>query len=162
MAEKKKTGKKEPKKKIRHIPELGMNERQKAFCDYYIETASATEAALMAGYSEKTARQMGSENLSKPYIKSYIKRKMDEKEDERIAKQDEILAYLTSIMRGKHQEQTLVGLGMGEQAIANIDVSAKDRIKAAELIGKRYSMWTEKIELSGDMVVQIYDDIEDE
>ena len=65
---------------------------------------------------------------------------------ESIAEQDEILQYLTSVMRGEMTEQTLVGQGEGYQEIDNIDVGAKDRIKAAELLGKRYRMWTEKIE----------------
>ena len=49
-----------------------MSEKQKAFCDYYIESLNLTDAAKKAGYSEKTARSMGSENLTKPDIKEYI------------------------------------------------------------------------------------------
>ena len=49
-----------------------MNDRQKAFADYYIEYGNAAEAARKAGYSANTARQMGKENLTKPYILEYI------------------------------------------------------------------------------------------
>lgn len=62
-------------------------------------------------------------------------------------------------MRGEEKEQTLVGEGLGSQVIEDIDVSAKDRIKAAELLGKRYAMWTDKQEVSGDLSVTFVDDI---
>jgi phage terminase small subunit len=95
-----------------------------------------------------------------PQIKKYIDQRLEQLKKESIAEQDEILQYLTSIVRGKQTEQTLVGEGMGEQSIKDIEVSAKDRIKAAELLGKRYGMWVDKQELSGNIgVVKIIDDI---
>lgn len=121
--------------------------KQKKFADEYIRSGNATQSAINAGYSKKTARSTGNENLTKPDIKSYIDQRMQELEDQSIAKQEEVLKYLTSVMRGEHKEETLVGAGMGEQVIDDIEVSAKDRIKAAELLGKRYSMWTDKKEV---------------
>ncbi|MDQ4680759.1 terminase small subunit, partial [Stenotrophomonas maltophilia group sp. RNC7] len=79
--------------------------KQKAFCDYYIETGNATEAAVRAGYSEKTAKVIGSENLTKPYIKSYIDDRLKSIEDKRIAKGEEVLQYLTKVMRGEEKDQ---------------------------------------------------------
>ena len=135
--------------------------KQKRFADYYIEFGNASEAAIKAGYSEKTAKEIASENLTKPNIKRYIEETMAKKDKEAIASQDEILAYLTDVMRGKKKEQTLIGMGMGEQGITEIDVGSKDRIKAAELLGKRYGMWTEKVDINGAMMVNIVDDVED-
>lgn len=66
-----------------------------------------------------------------------------------------MLEYLTSIVRGEQTEQTLRGVGEGAQEIDNIDVSAKDRIKAAELLGKRYGIWTDKTELTGEIDTEI-------
>lgn len=120
--------------------------KQQKFADEYIRLGEVTKAAINAGYSTKSAYAVGSENLKKPSIKSYIDKRLEELKKESIAEQDEILQYLTSVMRGEMTEQTLVGQGEGYQEIGNIDVGAKDRIKAAELLGKRYRMWTEKVE----------------
>lgn len=79
-------------------------------------------------------------------IKAYIDERLKLLESEKIATQQEVLQYLTSIMRGEEQEKTLISIGDLGQEIVDIDVSAKDRIKAAELLGKRFRMWTEKIE----------------
>lgn len=119
---------------------MKLTPKQKDFAEYYIETGNATQSAIKAGYSERTARAIGQENLTKPYIKSYIEERMAEKDAKRIAKQDEILSYLTSIMRGEQTEQVLRGIGEGVQTIDEIDVSAKDRVKAAELLLRRFPM----------------------
>jgi phage terminase small subunit len=128
---------------------MKLTEKQKRFADYYIETGNATESAVKAGYSKKTSAEMGHENLRKPHIKQYIDERIAEKDSKRIAKQDEVLAYLSSVMRGEQTEQTLRGVGEGAQTIDDIDVGAKDRIKAAELLGKRYVMWTDKQQHEG-------------
>ncbi|MHA3226085.1 terminase small subunit [Globicatella sulfidifaciens] len=134
--------------------------KQQRFADEYIISGNATEAAIKAGYARRSAQQIGAENLLKPVIKSYIDSRLKELEDEAIAKQGEVLKYLTSLMRGEEKEQTLIGLGDGEQGITNIEVSAKDRIKAAELLGKRYGIWTDKVDVSGIVTsVNIIDDI---
>ena len=137
----------------------GLTLKQQRFADEYIISGNATQAAILAGYSKKTARSIGQENLTKPDIKKYIDERLEELESSKIAKQDEVLQYLTSIMRGLETEQTLRGMGEGMQAIDDIEVSAKDRIKAAELLGKRYAMWTEKQEVTGDIAVTFVDDI---
>jgi phage terminase small subunit len=139
---------------------LKLTEKQKRFADYYIETGNATQSAIKAGYSEKTAKVIGNENLTKPYIRSYIDERLAEKESKRIAQQDEVLSYLTSLMRGEKREQVLRGVGQGAQIIDEMEVSAKDRIKAAELLGKRYGLWVDKQELDVKGAVTFVDDIE--
>ena len=136
-----------------------MTEKQRRFADEYIRLGEITQAAINAGYSTKTAYVIGKENLDKPIIKSYIDKRLDELKKESIAEQDEIMQFLTSIVRGEKTEQTLRGVGEGAQEIDDIEVSAKDRIKAAELLGKRYAMWTEKQQHEGEMQVNIIDDI---
>lgn len=111
-----------------------MTEKQKAFCDYYIETGNATESAIKAGYSKKTAKVIGSENLTKPYLKQYIEERLKAIEDKRIAKGEEVLQYLTKVMRGEEKDQF------------GLDASLQDRTKAAELLGKRYRLFVEKVE----------------
>jgi phage terminase small subunit len=137
-----------------------LTEKQKRFADYYIETGNATQSAIKAGYSEKTAKVIGNENLTKPYIRKYIDERLAEKENQRIAQQDEVLSYLTSLMRGEKREQVLRGIGQGAQVVDEMEVSAKDRIKAAELLGKRYGLWVDKQDIDVKGAVTFVDDIE--
>lgn len=126
-----------------------MTLKQKAFCDYYIETGNATEAAIMAGYSKKTAKVIGSENLTKPYLKAYIDERLKQIESKRIAKPEEVLQYLTKVMRGEERDQF------------GLDAALTDRTKAAELLGKRYRLFVDRTEIEGSVPVQIVDDIDD-
>ena len=135
---------------------MRMTEKQKRFCDFYIETGNAKEAAIRAGYSEKTAKQIGQENLTKPDLRAYIDERLAELKNERTADAQEVLEYLTAVMRGEYTEATLIGVGEGAQAVVDIDVGAKDRLKAAELLGKRHALFTDKVDLqTGDIVIKV-------
>ena len=129
---------------------MKLTPKQKAFAEYYIETGNATEAARRAGYKGNNLNRIASENLSKLDIKNYIDEKMKELEDQRIAKADEVLKYLTSVIRGEETEQVVVteniGDFMSEARVVNKELSAKDKIKAAELLGKRYRLFVDKVE----------------
>lgn len=142
---------------------MKLTPKQKAFADYYIELGNATEAAIKAGYSKKTAKEVGYENLTKPHIKSYIDEIMKEIESDRIAKAEEVLAFLSSSLRGDVLEEVVTtesdGAGGIKPVILKKQLSAKDRIKAAELLGKRYALFTEKVDLEGNIGVTIIDDI---
>lgn len=137
--------------------------KQKKFADEYIISGNATESAIKAGYSKKTANRIGSENLSKLDIKNYIDERLKEIESEKIADQQEVLKYLSAVMRGEMTEQTLKSIGESGQVITEIDVGAKDRIKAAELLGKRYRLWTDKseVEVTGAVVFSNESEIPD-
>ncbi|ABS23179.1 terminase small subunit [Bacillus cytotoxicus] len=126
---------------------MKLTPKQQAFCDYYIETGNATEAARKAGYKGRNLNRIASENLSKLVIQQYIEERMAEKDEERVASQDEILEFLTKVMRGEMTEQVPVGQGEGYFELQDKDTYVKDRVKAAELLGKRYMMWTEKKEV---------------
>ena len=135
---------------------MRMTEKQKRFCDFYIETGNAKQAAIRAGYSEKTAKQIGQENLTKPDLRAYIDERLAELKNERTADAQEVLEYLTAVMRGEYKEATLIGVGEGAQAVVDIDVGAKDRLKAAELLGKRHALFTDKVDLqTGDIVIKV-------
>ena len=138
---------------------LKMTEKQKRFCDEYLIDLNATQAAIRAGYSDKTARAIGNENLMKPNIKNYIAERMEEKEKELIADQDEVLRYLTSVLRGQSQSTELVVEGVGdgcsEARTIMKEPSEKDRLKAAELLGKRYGLYTDKVEAELDAELNI-------
>lgn len=126
-----------------------LTEKQERFIDYYIETGNATEAAKKAGYSEKTAKQIGSENLTK--LDFFIKERLKELEDARIAKADEVLKHLTAAMRGEIEEEVVVVENIGDYEsrarVIKKQLSARERIKAAELLGKRYALFTDKLDV---------------
>lgn len=132
-----------------------MTPKQQKFCDEYLISGNATDAAIKAGYSPKTAYSIGNENLKKLEIRAYIDEQLERLHDAKTADAREVLEYLTAVMRGEHKEQTLQLVGEGVQRISDIDVQAKDRIKAAELLGKRYSLFTDKTEISGSVPVTI-------
>jgi phage terminase small subunit len=110
--------------------EKKLTEKQKRFIDYYIETGNATEATRMAGYKGNNLNRVASENLSK--LDKYIKERLEEKDNSRIASQDEVLEYLTKVMRGEEKDQF------------GLDASLQDRTKCAELLGKRYGAFVDK------------------
>lgn len=122
--------------------------KQNKFADEYIKTGNAYQSALNAGYSEnyaKNATKFLLENNGQ--ISSYIEERMKKLESKTIANQTEILQFLTRIVRGEEKEEVLVNVGNFEQEKQEIKISAKDRIKAAELLGKRYGSWTDKQEV---------------
>lgn len=129
---------------------MKLTPKQKAFADYYIELGNATEAAIKAGYNKNSARFVGSENLTKPNIKNYIEERMKQIESDRIAKAEEVLAFLSSSLRGDVLEEVVAtesdGVGGVKPVILKRQLSAKDRIKAAELLGKRYTLFSDKID----------------
>ncbi len=130
-----------------------MTARQKRFCDEYLIDCNATQAAIRAGYSPKTANEQGARLLANVSVQNYIDKQLEKLHNEKTADAQEVIEYLTSIMRGEHTEQTLQLVGDGVQKITSIDVSAKDRIKAAELIGKRYGIWSDKLNVTANIPV---------
>nr|WP_312985978.1 terminase small subunit [Clostridioides sp.] len=143
---------------------MKLTPKQRAFCDYYIETGNATEAAIKANYSKKTARETGYENLTKPHIKKYIDEKLEEMSSNRIADAEEIMEYLTKVIRDEETEETVVVINTGdfisEAKAIDKKIGAKDKIKAAELLGKRYRLWTDKVEVEGAIPIVIAGDDE--
>lgn len=136
-----------------------VTEKQKRFCDEYLKDLNATQAAVRAGYSPKTAKQIGQRMLTFVDLKSYIDEQLELLHNQKTADAQEVLEYLTSVMRGEHTEQTLQLVGDGVQKITDIDVSEKERMKAAEMLGKYHALWTERTQVEGVAQVQIIDDI---
>ena len=136
--------------------------KQQRFCDEYLIDLNATQAAIRSGYSEKNARNIASENLAKPNIKEYIEKRMKEKEAELIADQDEVLKYLTAVLRGQSSSSVLARDMVGADQVIEKPPDEKERLKAAELLGKRYSLFTDKIQQEVDMDLNITVDYGDE
>ena len=139
--------------------EKKMTAKQRRFCDEYLIDLNATQAAIRAGYSKKTACSIGNENLMKPEIKRYIEKRMAEKDKELIADQDEVLKYLTSVLRGKSRSSVVVVESTGDFCSEAREMEKapdeKERLKAAELLGKRYGLYTDRIEQDIDMELNI-------
>jgi phage terminase small subunit len=142
--------------------------KQQRFCDEYLIDLNATQAAIRAGYSEKTAAVIATENLRKPNISEYIEKRMAEKEAALIADQDEVLKYLSAVMRREMKESVVVTLQnktekwvpdettgklkkqtVTEESPAVVEIPARlsDSNKAAELLGRRYGMFKDKVEV---------------
>lgn len=113
--------------------------KQMKFADEYIISGNATESYKKV-YSnvkeDSTASAGASRMLRNVKVKSYIDERLKEIESKKSATQQEVIEYLTSVMRGEHKEEILIGQGQGFQEITYIDVSAKDRLKAANLLNK--------------------------
>lgn len=105
---------------------MKLTPKQKKFCDYYIQTGNATEACRKAGYKGDNLNRIATENLSKLVIKQYLEKRMSEMDSKRIATAEEVLEILTRVVRGEEKDQF------------GLEVSIADRIKAGEMILKRY------------------------
>jgi len=176
---------------------MALSDKQKRFCDEYLLDMNAIKAALRAGYSESTARYASkwiNENESpqkptdktkskfNPEMREYIDARMAEKEKELIADQDEVMKYLTAVMRRQMTDSVVVTLSretskyvpdengtMRKQTvkeelpqIVNIPAQLRDANKAAELLGKAYGIYTDRIETDVDMELNISIDYGDE
>lgn len=114
------------------VIQMKLTPKQKAFADYYIETGNAAEAARKAGYSEKSARVVGAENLTKPNISEYITSRMKPVEEKRIATADEVMQFFSDVMNGRIKDQF------------GLDASLSDRLKAGDSLMKRYAVAGDK------------------
>lgn len=137
-----------------------MTERQRRFCEEYLIDGNASQAAIRAGYSKRNSTVVSTTLMKNPQVQAHLKKLLDELHSAKVADAQEVLEYLTSIMRGEQREQTLQLIGDGMQDITAIDVAAKDRLKAAELLGKRYGIFKENVGVTMDAVV-IVDDLKE-
>ncbi|RIN77799.1 terminase small subunit [Staphylococcus simulans] len=151
-----------------------LTRRQELFIEEYLIDLNATQAAIRAGYSKKTAKQTGAENLSKPYLREAIDKKLAEKKSKLIMKQDEILERLTSQARREEVDYQVI---LSEQLVQNdkgsvigverkpevveVPTQNKDAIKALETLGKYYTMWTDKTVTESTERIQIVNDLDD-
>lgn len=129
---------------------MALTPKQRRFADEYIANGfNATQAAKDAGYSKKTAYSIGNENLSKPEIVEYIRERTEAIEKARIADGDEVLRFLTSVMRGEAPETTI--LKNGFKFIEHEYVDQKNQLRAAEMLAKCHGLMMQKVEVSADL-----------
>lgn len=131
------------------------NEKHQIFADEWLKDMNGTRA-YKAAYphikKDTTAKVNASRLLTDANVKSYIDDQLKKMHNERTADAQEVLEYLTSVMRGHETETVATAKGL----YADVDVGAKDRIKAAELLGKRHALFTDKVDLQqGDIVIKV-------
>lgn len=156
---------------------MALTEKQKLFCNEYLIDLNATQAAIRAGYSEKSARQIAQRMLTKDDIQEYLKKLMNDKQSGLIASQNEVLETLTAVMRRQQKEQVVAserhrrsyfdekGRKVTEDTevpvTVEIDTKISDVNKAAELLGKRYGLFSDKVNVETTAKVVIVDDLEE-
>lgn len=138
-----------------------MTDKQKRFCDEYLIDANATQAAIRAGYSSKTANEQGARLLANVSVKKYIEEHMEQMKSDKIATAEEVLIYLTAVNRGETRSAVLARNEFGAEVVIMKAPDEKERLKAAELIGKRYGLFTDKVNVEGNLGVTIIDDLGD-
>lgn len=133
-----------------------MTDKQKRFCDEYLIDCNATRAYKVAYPNVKknnVAKSAGNRLLTNVDIKNYIDEQLEKIESDKIADAQEVMEYLTSVLRGEAKSSEIVVEGTGDGCSEAREMlkepSEKDRLKAAELLGKRYGMWKDKVEVSG-------------
>ena len=140
--------------------------KQRIFCNEYLIDMNATRAYKKAYPNikkDEAARANGSKLLTNANVKAYLEKQLKKNEDKSIADATEVMKYLTKVLRGEEVEEMIVVEGIGdgcsEARRINKALNQKDRIKAAELLGKRYALFTEKVEANAQVGIQIIDDI---
>ena len=137
-----------------------LNEKQQRFADEYLIDLNATRAAIRAGYSEKTAAAQAARLLKNVNVSAYIKEKMADQREDTIASADEVMRYLTSVIRGTSRSHVLARNDLGAEYILEKPPDEKERLKAAELMGKRHQLFTDKVKVDGNVPVMIVDDLD--
>nr|DAE05887.1 MAG TPA: Terminase small subunit [Siphoviridae sp. ctSqu13] len=132
--------------------------KQQRFADEYIISGNAYQSAITAGYSENYAKGNVVKLLENVSVKSYIDEKLAELQSQKVADQQEVMEYLTAVMRGEKTEPLLVLDGEGTQKVVNAVPPVQARTKAAELLGKRYRLFTDKVELDATVEQVVFED----
>ena len=119
------------------VSDIKLKPKELKFAEEWLKTTNATQSAIKAGYSERTAYSAGNRLLKKVDVKQYIDERLTEMQESSIADTNEVMKFLSSTMRGDIPDQF------------GLDPALNDRLKAAELLGKRYKLFTDKQEISG-------------
>ena len=153
--------------------------KQKRFCNEYLIDLNATQAAIRAGYSEVSARDIGCKNLTNPYIKSYLEKKMANREQRTEITQDMVLKelakigfaniddYVTVENNDRNQkivkvkptkdipEDKIAAISSIKQGANGIEIKVHDKVRALENIGRHLGMFKDKIEISGSNEIKV-------
>ncbi len=139
-----------------------LTEKQKRFCDEYVIDCNATRAYKIAYpnvKNDEVAAQAGSRMLRNVKVQSHISEQLEKIHNEKTADAQEVMEYLTSVLRGKSKSEIVVVEGEGDGCSSAKRLmkapDEKERLKAAELLGKRFGIFVEKLEVNADAELNI-------
>ena len=140
-----------------------MTEKQKLFCDEYLIDLNGTRAyrTVYKSKTDRTAATRASNLLKKEDIAEYINKRLEEIHNENTADIQEVMEYLTSVLRGKSASAVLMMSGNGMQKVTEKPPDEKERLKAAELLGKRFGMFKDNVDITSNGKTVIVDDIDE-
>lgn len=133
-----------------------MTDRQKRFCSEYLKDLNATQAAIRAGYAPKYADRSASNTMKNEEVRAEIQHALDAVNKKNIAQAEDVLEYLTKLMRGEiYEEKIVLDEDTGEEIVLRQPVRVSDRTKAAEHLAKHHKILTDKVDLSGDATIRV-------
>ena len=141
-----------------------MTEKQKLFCDEYLIDLNGTRAYRTVYKTIKNDNVAGvraNKLLKQKDIAEYINKRLEEIHNENTANIQEVMEYLTSVMRGKSEANILALAGDGYQEVIAKPPDEKERLKAAELLGKRFGMFRDNVDITSNGKTVIVDDIDE-
>ena len=121
------------------------------FADNYLETGNIYQSAIKAGYSENYAKGNASRLLENESIKIYIKERMAKLQSQKIAELEEEVVVVEGVGEGVSNARTIVK-----------KISLKESTRCAELLGKRYSLFSDNVNVAGSVPVTIVEDLGDD
>lgn len=144
------------------MAEKKLTAKKQRFCDEYLISFNATQAAIKAGYSEKTAYSQGQRLLKNVEVKAYLDEQKERIHSEKTADAKEVMEYLTSVLRGESSSSVLARNELGADRVIIKPPDEKEKLKAAELLGKAHMMFTDKVQQEVDMDLNITVDYGDD
>ncbi|MEA5002406.1 MAG: terminase small subunit [Christensenella sp.] len=133
-----------------------MTDRQKRFCSEYLKDLNATQAAIRAGYAPKYADRSASNTMKNEEVRAEIQRALDAVDKNNIAQAEDVLEYLTKLMRGEiYEEKIVIDEETGDEMVLRQPVKVADRTKAAEHLAKHHKMLTDKVDIAGGVDVRV-------
>lgn len=157
---------------------MALSQKQKRFCEEYLIDLNATQAAIRAGYSAKTANEQSSRLLAKANIRAYIDKALAERSKRTGINADRVIQELArialvnppdvidaaeaTIKEDASRDDTAAILSVKVKKIptengeiVEREIKMADKIKALELLGKHLGMFRDKLELSGDVTIDV-------
>jgi len=130
---------------------MKLTNKQELFIQYYMISLNATSSAIQAGYKEKTACVIGYENLRKPHIAAEIESRLTKKAQDNGITADYVLTSLKNIAERCQQKEPIYSKDGQPTGEFKFDSSGAN--KSLELLGKYLKLFTDKVEMDGNLVV---------
>lgn len=141
-----------------------MTEKQRLFADEYLKDLNGTRAyktIYTTIKNDNVAAVRANTLLKQKDISNYISKRLEEIHNENTADIQEVMEYLTSVLRGESASSVLMMSGNGMQKVTEKPPDEKERLKAAELLGKRFGMFKDNVDITSNGKTVIVDDIDE-